>query len=182
MFVTKRNIVISAMAAAAAVILVARIGATGPAAENFKLEGAWIAKVPGTPVQWSYTVSPDPSGRRASLFGYIEVGIKTAVYGYFADSEYQSPLVGEAVIGNDGTIAFSSIWYGIKNGSPFNEIVYIGMNSGHMRPLGPGKMEGTHNLAFYHPDSDQDGDGIPDPGAVPVLSIPAASVDTRLPL
>ena len=158
------------------------IGASNREPIDLKLEGAWIAKVPGAPVQWSYTLSPDPSGRRASLFGYIEVGIKTAVYGYFADSEYQSPLIGEAVIGNDGTIVFNSIWYGIKNGSPFNEIVYIGMNSGHMRPVGPGRMEGTHNLTFYHPDSDQDGDGIPDPGAVPVLSIPAVSLDTRLPL
>jgi hypothetical protein len=80
-------------------------------------------------------------------------------------------------------MVFNSVWYGIKKGFPFDQFVFIGMNSGQIRYTGPGKAEGTHNLAFYDPSSDQDGDGLPDPGATPALALPpTTTVETRLPL
>jgi hypothetical protein len=47
--------------------------------QAYKLEGAWIAKVVGMPMQWAYTMSPDPSGKRAALSGSIHVPIPPQV-------------------------------------------------------------------------------------------------------
>ena len=184
MFISKQKIVMTALvAAAAAFVLVPQIGASGPDQGGFKLEGAWVAKVPGTPVQWSYTLSPDASGRRAAISGAIQVGIKPAVFGLFPDVEFVSPIIGEAVMTGPDSAVFNSVWYGIKTGFPFDQIVYIGMNSGQIRFTGPGQAEGTHNLVFYAPSSDKDGDGLPDPGEAPVLTIPpTTTVETRVPL
>lgn len=184
MFISKQKVVMTALvAAAAAFVLVLQIGASGPDQGGFKLEGAWVAKVPGTPVQWSYTLSPEPSGRSASVSGFIQVGIKPAAFGPFPDADFVSPIIGEVVMTGRDTAVFNSVWYGIKKGFPFDQIVFIGMNKGQLRFTGPGKAEGTHNLVFYDPSSDKDGDGLPDPGETPVLSIPTATtVETRLPL
>jgi hypothetical protein len=183
MFINRRKMVMAVLASAAVVfVLITQIGASRAGHGVVAMEGAWIAKVLGSPAQWTYTLSPDPSGRRAAITGFIQVGIKTSIFGYFNDFEFNSPIVGEAVMTPDGTVVFNSVWYGIKAGFPFDQIVYIGMNSGQVRFTGPGKGEGTHNLAFYDPSSDQDGDGLPDPGATPVLEIPATTVETRLSL
>ena len=48
-------------------------------ARSLKLEGAWVAKVVGMPLQWTYTLSPDPSGRRAAMYGTVQVAIRPSV-------------------------------------------------------------------------------------------------------
>jgi hypothetical protein len=150
--------------------------------KSYKLEGAWVAKVPGAPMQWSYALSPDPSGRRAAMTGFLQVPIRpgVAVPGLFDDLEFMSPLVGEVVMTGPDTGVFSCVWYGLKSGFPFDEVVFIGVNSGEIQFTGPGKTEITHHLAFYAPTSDADGDGIPDPDQAPALCLPSTSIDTRL--
>jgi hypothetical protein len=173
------------IAAAALFVLLAQIGVSGDDQSAFKLEGAWIAKIPGTPGQWTYTFSPDSSGRKATVFGTIQVALQPAsIYlGLFEDVEFNSSIIGEVILVGNDIAVFNSIWYGVKRGFPFDQIVYIGMNSGQIVPTGPGKAEGTHNLMFYDPSSDGDGDGLPDPGEEPVLVVPdIITVETRLPL
>lgn len=184
MLVGRQKISTTTLAAAAAVfVLVMQIGASGSGQEGFKMEGAWVAKVQGAPGQWTYTLSPDPSGRRAAITGFLQGGIMPGLFGLFPDAEFVSPIVGEAVMTADGTAVFNSVWYGMKKGSPTDQIVFIGMNSGQIRSTGPGQAEGTHNIKFYSPGSDGDGDGLPDPGATPALALPPAiTVETRLPL
>jgi hypothetical protein len=149
----------------------------------FKLEGAWIAKVVGMPMQWAYTVSPDPSGRRAALAGSIHVPIPPQAINpaLFADWEYNTDMVGELVMTGPDTVEFTAVWYGMKKGFPFDQIVLIGVNSGQGRFTEPGKMTGTHNLGMYAPGTDGDGDGLPDPGQDPAVCLPATSIDTRVP-
>ena len=56
-------------------LLLAGPAIAGPPASNaLKLGGAWVASIVGTPAQWSYTVAPDPSGRRGTGYGTINVG------------------------------------------------------------------------------------------------------------
>ncbi len=103
-------------------------------------------------------------------------------YPPFGAVEYTSPIIGEAVLTGRDTGTFISIWYGLKKGFPFNEVVYIGMNSGEFKFVGPGKAVGTHNLVFCLPSQEADGDGFPDPGQAPVLALPATTtMETRLP-
>jgi hypothetical protein len=150
--------------------------------KSYKLEGAWIAKVPEMPIQWAYTVTPDPSGRRASMVGSIHIPIPPqAVHPTaFFDWEYNTDLVGELVMTGPDTVEFTAVWYGMKKGLLFDQIVLIGVNSGQGRFTGPGKLEGTHNLGMYAPGTYVDGDGLPDPGQAPTICLPAKTIDTRV--
>ncbi len=180
---TKRNIAVAAFGVAlGAVVILTQAGWTGLG--TYKLEGAWVAKVPGMPLQWTYTLVPDPSGRRAAMYGSIQVNIPPAIVppNPFPDLEYNSDLVGELVMTGPGTAKFTAVYYGMKKDFPFNKVVYIGVTSGQVRFTGPGKAEVTHALAFYAPETDVDGDGLPDPGQAPALCLPSLSRDTRVPL
>jgi len=181
---TKRNIALAAFGLAVGTVLIVTQAAWSDRNHQaYKLEGAWIAKVVGAPLQWTYALVPDSSGRSASISGSIQVHIPPAVVapGLFADLEYNSPIVGEIVMTGRDTTKFTAVWYGMKKGYPFNQIVCIGVNSGWTKFTGPGQSEGTHHLAFYDPSADADGDGLPDPGAVPALCLPASStLDTRV--
>ncbi len=151
----------------------------------YKLEGSWVVKVPGTPVLWSYASSPDPSGRSAAISGEIHVplGPSIIVPGLFPDLEYYSPFVGQMIMTGPDTFEFSSVWYGMKKGFPFNQVVFIGMNNGQGRFIEPGTAVATNHMAFYAPTADADGDGLPDPDATPVLCLPpSVGVATRLPM
>ncbi len=152
--------------------------------QALKLEGAWIATVPGMPLRWTYTLSPDPSGKQAALSGAIQVPVQPAVIvpGLFADLEYVSPMIGQVVMSSRDTARFTAVWYGLKKGVPFDQVVFIGVNSGEIKMNSPSQTEVTHHLAFYDPSTDANGDGLPDPGTAPALCLPATSTDIRLPL
>jgi len=51
------------------------------------------------------------------------------------------------------------------------ELVYIGVNQGTLNFVSPDKIEGTHTIEYYALSADGDGDGLPDPGAVPRISV-----------
>jgi hypothetical protein len=151
----------------------------------YKLEGAWIAKVVDpAPLQWTYTLSPDPDGRSAAMYGSINVGLKPVVLNpaLFPDFEYSTDFVGELVMTGPNAMKFTAVWYGMKKGFPLDQIVLIGVNSGTGKFIGPGRTQVTHHLAFYAPSADADGDGLPDPGKAPSFCLPATiSLDTRVP-
>jgi hypothetical protein len=152
--------------------------------QSIKLEGAWIATVPGTPMLWTYTMNPDPSGRKASISGSVQVPVPPSliVPGLFADVEYLSPMVGQIVLTGQDTANFTAVWYGLKKSVPFDQVVYIGVTSGQLKFSGPGKAEVSHNLSYYAPSKDTDGDGLPDAGQAADLCLPAISIDKQLPL
>jgi hypothetical protein len=160
-----------------------------PAPAAAKLEGAWIAKVVevegqlvAPPSQWTYVLSPDSSGRRASGHGTIDVGLYTPL-DEMADAV--SPLLIDLVMTGPTTGTFNSVWYGLKKGptsvGTTAEIIYIGVNHGDINMVAPGKSKNTHNIAFYGPESDEDHDGLPDAGAQPLAPpIVVHTEDTRL--
>ncbi len=192
--ISKFKVITAAVAAAAACVLLVAPADAGkkasppgaavvPSLSAHKLEpGVWIAKVVEAPMQWNYVVSADPSGRHAVGYGTVDVGIYTAGLDEMIDST--SPLLIDIVTTGPDTVAFNSVWYGIKkesDGVTSSKIMYIGVNRGEMKFVAPGKAEGTHNVAYYWPESDIDGDGFPDPGATPIAPVVTVhSVDTRL--
>jgi hypothetical protein len=92
-------------------------------------------------------------------------------------------MVGQIRMTGPKTLEGTAIWYGMKKGIPFNQIVCIGVNNVQGIFTGPGEAVFTNHLAFYAPTADGDGDGLPDPGVEPDLCVPASiSVETRVPI
>jgi hypothetical protein len=168
--------------AAALFVLIAQLSASDHNQSRFKLEGAWIARttfvdIPGfseTSFQWNYVLAPDPSGRRATIRGSVDVAFPQIIA-----YDFLSPLIGEAVMTGPNTAAFDSIWYAIQKGIPIDGIAFIGRAWGEIRFVGAGKSEVTYNFEIYSPDADADGDGLPEGDWE--LSFTATSLDTRLP-
>ncbi len=175
MITSRLKVIATVLTAAATLLLAVPVGAANNAIGAMKLEGAWIARVPGTPVQWTYVLSPDPSGRSAAFHGSIDVG-----FGNPLGSDRTTPLLGAVVLTGPSTGKFNAIWYGISNTAG---LVYIGVDTGEIEFVG-GRILGTHNLVFFLPSQDADNDGLPDPGEVPVSGYPGPvhTIDTRLPL
>lgn len=186
----KKNILLVTLAAAAATALVLTQNAASGPNQATKLEGAWIAKVPGTPLQWSYVMSPsDPSGKRAVISGSLQVAIPVILMApdLAPDFDYNSPFSGESVMTERNTAKFTTIGYSIKKVVPsaqypfLEQVALIWVSSGEIKFTAPGKAETTHHVAFYLPAADGDGDGIPDADAAPFLCLPPTiSSDTRL--
>ena len=131
-------------------LLLAGPAIAGPPASNaLKLGGAWVASIVGTPAQWSYTVAPDPSGRRGTGYGTINVGLY--VPGLSEQADVVSPFVLDLVMSGRNTVKFNSVWYGLRKLPPgtavtTTEVVYIGINWGELTFVAPGRAEGTHNI------------------------------------
>ena len=180
----KRNIALAALGVALGAALILTQAGWSEIA-SYKLEGSWIGKVVGTPVTWSYAMIPDPSGRRAAMSGSVQVplGPSVVIPGLFPDLEYYSPMVGQVRMTGPDTTEGTALGYGMKKGFPFNQVVCIWVNNVQSRFLEPGKIVSTNHLAFYAPSADADKDGLPDPGAVPALCLPASiSLETRVPI
>jgi hypothetical protein len=79
---------------------------------------------------------------------------------------------------------FNSVWYGLADLDPPSpltaEVKWIGVSTGTFTFIAPGQTHVVHNFAFYTPDADADGDGLPDADAVPVYETQAETIDTRL--
>ena len=181
------------------VILALTVGVSVPVVADggdraFKLEGVWVAKVvPPFIGQWSYMVSSDPSGKRGSGHGSVDVGPRAnfacALSGFdteFEPTDTESPILVSMLMTGPDTVSYNSIWYGLKDLGPTspisNAIVLIGTVTGELEVVAPGKMLGTHNFALYYPTADADGDGFPDEGAMPACLFQLNTVDTRLPM
>lgn len=177
-----RKIVVSALMTIGAAALVLTQTAGTRQSKAFKLEGAWLARVPESPLQWTYSMIPDPSGRRATLFGNLDVGVNVngMIPGFLPDYDDNTPFAGELVMTGPDTAVFSALGHSISD-TPYRHVVYSWVTSGEAKFTASGKLEVTHHIAYYLPDADADGDGIPDPGATPVLCLPpTVSIDTRI--
>ena len=85
----------------------------------------------------------------------------------------------------EGTV----VWWGLKNTVPSQtypfekQVVVIGVDSFTVALGASGKTKVTHNMKFYDPSADADGDGLPDPEQDPVFTAaPFISQDTSLTL
>lgn len=148
--------------------------------QPFKLEGSWIGK--GAPGQsWTYVFVPsDPNGREAAFTSeWVTVD---PTFGVFLDAEYISSVIGEAAVTGPNEAVYTVVEYGMKKVGVVPQKVYIFVDSGKIKRTGPGRTEVTHNIAFYLPNQDADGDGLPDKGQAPILCVSATTIDTRLPL
>jgi hypothetical protein len=176
--ISRKKIIMALIVAATVILaLVTQIVASTSHREAFKLEGAWVEKVtilngaPYTgPAQWSFVLSPDASGRRASMFGSIDVGFTPGP---------RVPFIGEMVQTGHHTAAFDSYFYGVK--ADFSQVITIGRVWGEATLVAEGKIEFTNHFEIYFASADADHDGIPDQGISPNITFEATSLATRIP-
>lgn len=178
------KVIITALAAVAVAFLLVVSNVTADEVRGAqKLGGAWVAKVQGSPGQWSYVVVPDPSGRRAVAHGSVEVG--PTLEDVFGRADNLSPLMVDIKMTGPKTATYNSIWYGMRtlpSPTPIgSELILIGVSKGTLTYLGPEKATGVHNFEFYFPAQDGNGDGLPDAGEDPVVTFQLTTIDTRLP-
>lgn len=181
------------------VILALAVGVSVPSVVEggdgaFKLEGAWVAKVtPPFAGQWSYVVTSDPSGKRGTGHGSVDMGFKAnvacALNGYntdFETSDSESPILVSMVMTGPKAVTYNSVWYGLKDAGPTspmsNVLTLIGTVTGELEVVAPGIMHGTHYFALYYPEADANGDGYPDEGMTPACVFQLNTVDSRLPM
>jgi len=179
----KRNVTVAAVGVClGALLIVSQTAGSNRGHQPFKLGGAWIMKFQGNPTTCMVTDAPDASGRRAAVSGTTVIGDPT-LGGAFLEAQWQSPVMGEAVVTGWDRGAFTVVQYGLKPGAAgLPEIVYIIVDSGTFKEIGPGKTEHQHNAAVYLPFQDADGDGLPDEGQAPVACVPMTSLETRVSL
>lgn len=186
-FVTRQSVRTVLVIVVLALVSAVPIGASGGVQAPMKLEGTWVARVvtyndaPSPyPFQWSYLLTPDNSGRRASIFGSVDVAFPRNPQ---LPADHNSPLLGYVETTAPGRTAFDSYWYGIKKGVPpaLDVILFIGRAWGEGRLLPSGQLENTYHFEIYLASQDADGDGLPDPGQVPVNAFTIVSTDTRIP-
>jgi hypothetical protein len=186
---SKKSIALTILAAAGGTLLILSPSAWSDQQRNSaKLEGAWVAKMPGTPFQWNYVMTPtEPSGQRATLWGTFTIPIPGFVYGLQAQyqPEELSVISGEVAMTGRNEAKGTVIWWGLKNtvpgdpAYPFKQLVHIGVSSFTLSFTASGKAQVTHHMKFYDPSSDANEDGLPDHGQQPVFSAPpVTSTDT----
>jgi hypothetical protein len=78
------------------------------------------------------------------------------------------------MVSND-TAQGSTVFYGLKQGNP-PQVKQIWTWVGTLTFTSPDTYEASGMLNIYVPDADADGDGRPDPGAVPLFPVPTQSV------
>ncbi len=168
--------------AAALLVITQTAGTVVPTQQACKLQGAWIQTIPGTPVLASIVFSPEPSGLRASMSGKLAVRITVAQA--FPDMESSGDFAGEAVMTGPATATMTIIGYGTKRvvpteTSPFDDqLVLIWTCTSEGKFTAPGKFESINHLAYYRPDADTNGDGLPE--GAPLYSIDGPAVCTRI--
>ena len=175
---------IASLVSLVAVLGMAVIGvaSAGGGRNAYKLEGAWIAKVDGSTGQWTYVLSPDASGRRASGHGSIDIGFFVS-----PDSDVSSPILIEMEMTGRKTVAAYSVFYSLKELSPVapleptRELVFIGVVQSTGEFVTPNKFEVSHYFEFFPATADVDGDGLPDPGQDPFATLNLTTTDTRVP-
>ena len=177
----KRNIALATLGVALGTMLVLTQTAWSHRDHQpFKLEGSWLAK-DASGLSWTYVFAPCDSDGREAAFTSEWVTVDPT-FGLFPDAEYIASVIGEAAVTGPNEAVFTVVEYGMKKVGSVPQKVYILQDSGTIKETAPRQTEVAHNISFYLPTQDADGDGLPDKGQTPLLCVPGTSIDIRLPL
>jgi hypothetical protein len=145
---------------------------------HYKVGGGWVgrASVGDTALaSWTATQAPlNPQATKAAVrvkftsYGADLAGLAAA---FGADS--WSDLVGEDVMINGDTAQWTLVGYAQARG-PNNDLQIgaIAVAFGTFQFVDPDHAVLNTTLTVYPASADADGDGMPDPGATPVITIP----------
>ena len=172
----KKYTVLGLVAAAAAAFLLLSLNVQSQSNANaqMKLGGTFIGS--GGGLLWSALQVPlDPAGRTAAIrINNISYGTDLAglLAAFGADTLTEDIGQGEMI--SRDTFKWRFVGYGTKQGNPpLIQLIVVVTGTGTFN--GPDSFVVNYTIDFYLPTADADGDGLPDPGTTPVLSIPLGS-------
>ena len=146
---------------------------------HYRLGGAWIG-LGGGEIWNAFHVPLDAAGRTAAMrvngftYGADLAGL-LATFGADTLSEFTSQ--GE-MVGPD-TFKYAFVGYGQKQGNPpLIRLIFVMPGTG--RFTGPDGFVVNYTIDVYPAAADADGDGFPDPGTTPMLSIPGTGSAKRV--
>lgn len=149
---------------------------------HYRLGGGWIgASDVGA---WNALQVPlDSAGKteaiRVSLISYTD---QTAGLLAFSGANSVSDMTGEGAMTGPDTAKWTLVGYGLAAGNP-PVIRQIWVAAGTLKFTGPDTFNNSYTLTVYPAEADADGDGFPDPGATPLVSIPGITGSAkRVPL
>jgi hypothetical protein len=167
---------------ALAVLLPLTLAAANEGQPQYKLGGTFIGHS-STGNLWNSLQTPlDPAGRTAAL----RVNLTTyspdlaGLLAWFgADTVGES--VGEQAMISRDTAEYRTVGYATAQGIP-PQVRLIVVMTGTLQFTDPDNFTVNYTLDCYPASADSDGDGYPDPGAVPVVSVPGTDHARRVPI
>jgi len=149
---------------------------------HYRLGGGWIgASGVGS---WNALQIPlDSAGQtealRVSLIAYTD---QTAGLLAFSGANSLSDMTGEGAMTGHDTAKWTLVGYGLAAGNP-PVIRQIWVAAGTLKFTGPDSWNNNYTLTVYPAEADADGDGFPDHGATPLVTIPGITgTAKRVPL
>jgi hypothetical protein len=145
------------------------IAATGD--RHYRFGGSWVGS--GGGIIWNVQQVPlDPNGRTGTLqLHTISYGAEMAGLLQAFDADGLSNALGEAEFTHGDTGKWTAVQYAVKQGNPPQMRLIIIM-SGTAKYTSSVHYTISFTEDIYLASADADGDGLPDPGAKPVLTLP----------
>jgi hypothetical protein len=154
---------------------------------QYQLGGGWIGNNGAGNIWNALQIPLDPAGRTAALRIHLPIyntefaGLLTALG---ADSI--SDAVGEVKMVGRNTANYRAVLYLRAQGNP-PALRAIAVQDGTVTYTGPDNLEVAYTIDVYSvnvpglPNADADADGFPNPGSVPIISIPGLDTAKRVP-
>jgi len=158
---------------------------TGFEPRHYQLGGAWVGGNPA--YTWSVLFAPsDPAGQTAAarpILSYFNVQFAGLLASFGADN--LSVATGEARMVSPDTARWTLISYmQVTPKQPGDTLQNKGIivSHGTWKFTSENTAALNYTLDVYPPSADADGDGFPDGGATPALSIPTVDSGRRVPI
>lgn len=158
----------------AGLLVITQTGASNQSQGQYKLGGGWVGHAPGL---WTWTALQTPINPAATeavlRVNFTSYGADLAGLAAAFDADSVSDLVGQEVMINPDTARWTLVGYAQARG-PNNELQIraIVVAFGTLQFIDPDHDVIHATISVYPASADADGDGMPDPGAAPVVTIP----------
>ena len=168
--IRRKRTVLATAGLLVAVLAVAGVSLAWTGHHHYRLGGGWIGSGSGS--SWNcLTIPLDPAGQkstvRVNIISYVTNFAEVLAY---SGADTVADYVGEGEMISGDTAKFTMVSYGLKQGNP-PEIRQIWVDTGTWKYTGLDSADLNFNLALYPAAADANGDGFPDPGATPFMTI-----------
>ena len=141
----------------------------------YSMAGAWLhtgdLELPGEIDV--VTISPEDPRNGKGFIAQTDVNPDFTSGGQMAEAESWTPWIGTYVRTGVNTWQVKSVCYVRKDTKPRPTVLFILLGEGTWTMTAPDAIESVATLAVYTPDQDMDGDGLPDEGQQPLMSVPS---------